>query len=295
MKNMPLALIAIVSMCCSVSRGAEVIKHKFLVMDEGRHQIHYVDQHNPENDWTLTHKGRGWDMQLLDAKRLVANTGSGWVIYDMKTRKLLEEHSDKTLRGVVSMRWTADGVKYLLANNKGITLHKLDKANTIVASKNYPKMKTARYVRVGPDGNPIFASDDGITEVSKTDLSIVKRIKIPGGKAAKAFQGGKTAKGNYLMGAGFAGAFYELTPDGKVVKQFTRKKADLPEGMVNRFYAGFTLLKNGHVICAHWAGHGATASKNAYQLMQFDKAGKLVWYWHDSKRAGSALQAIVMD
>ena len=290
-----LVSIAIVSLCCSVSQAAEAIKHRFLVMDEGRHQIHYVDQNDPKNDWTLDHKGKGWDMQLLDAKRLLANTKSGWVIYDMKTRKLLEEHSDKTLRGVISMRWQSDGTKYLLENNKGITLHKMDKANKIVVSKNYPKLSTARYVRVAPDGNPIFASSDGITEVSKADLSIVKRIKIPGDKKSKAFQGGKTAKGNYLMGAGFAGAFYELTPEGKVVKEFTQKKADMPEGMVNRFYSGFTLLKNGDVICAHWAGHRPDASKNAYQLMQFNKEGKLVWYWHDPKRAGCTLQAIILD
>jgi hypothetical protein len=295
MRKMWLISIACVSLFCSALHGAEAIKHKFLVMDEGRHMIHYVDQNDPKNDWTLDHKGNGWDMQLLDAKRLAANTKSGWVIYDMKTRKLIEEHSDKDLKGVMSMRWLPDGTKYLLANNKGVTLYKLDKANKIVASKNYPKLKTARYVRVCPDGNPIFASSDGITEVSKTDLSVVKRVLIPGGKATKAFQGGKTAKGNYLMGAGFAGAFYELTPDGKVVKKFTQKKEDMPEGMVNRFYSGFTLLKNGDVITGHWAGHGPGGSKKAYQLIQFNKEGKIVWFWHDSKRAGSALQAIIMD
>jgi len=288
-----LALIAIVSLCCSVSRGAEAIKHRFLVMDEGRHQIHYVDQNNPKNDWTLDHKGRGWDMQLLDAKRLLVNTKSGWVIYDLKTRKLLEEHSDKKLRGVVSMRWQADGAKYLVENNKGITLHKMDKANKIVMSKNYPKLSGARYVRVAGDGNVIFAERDGITEVSKTDFSIVKRIKLPRGK--NAFQGGKASNGNYLIGGGFAGAFFEITPEGKIVKEFAQKKADMPEGMINRFFSGFTLLKNGDVICAHWAGHNPASSKKAYQLLQFNKEGKLVWYWHDPKRAGGALQAIIMD
>jgi len=288
-----LVSIAIVSLCCSVSRGAEAIKHRFLVMDEGRHQIHYVDQNDSKNDWTLDHKGKGWDMQLLDAKRLLANTKSGWVIYDMKTRKLIEEHSDKTLRGVISMRWQPDGTKYLLENNKGITLHKMDKANKIVMSKNYPKLNAARYVRVAGDGNVIFAERDGITEVSKTDFRIVKRIKLPRGK--NAYQGNKTANGNYLIGGGFAGAFYEITPEGKVVKEFTQKKEDMPKGMVNRFYSGFTLLKNGDVICAHWAGHRPNSSKNAYQLMQFNKEGKLVWYWHDPKRAGCALQAIILD
>ena len=288
-----LVSIATVLLCCSASRGAEAIKHRFLVMDEGRHQIHYVDQHKPENDWTLTHKGRGWDMQLLDAKRLLANTGKGWVIYDMKTRKLIEEYSNEKLRGVVSMRWQADGVKYLIANDKGITLHKIDKANKLVMSKNYATLRAARYVRLAPDGNIIIAEYEGVTEVSKADLSIVKRIKLPRGK--NAFQGGKAAGGNYLIGGGFAGAFFEITPDGKVVKDFTQKKADMQEGMINRFYSGFTLLKNGDVICAHWAGHRPESSKNAYQLMQFNKEGKLVWYWHDPKRAGCALQAIILD
>ena len=87
----------------------------------------------------------------------------------------------------------------------------------------------------------------------------------------------------------------ETTPDGKVVKKFTQKKEDMPEGMVNRFYSGFTLLKNGDVITGHWAGHGPGGSKKAYQLIQFNKEGKIVWFWHDPKRAGSALQAIIMD
>ena len=285
--------IAIVSLCCSASRGAETIKHRFLVMDEGRHQIHYVDQNDPKNDWTLDHKGKGWDMQLLDAKRLLANTKSGWVIYDLKTRKLLEEHSDKTLRGVVSMRWQPDGTKYLIENAKGITLHKMDKANKIVMSRNYSDLNGVRYVRVAGDGNVIFAERDGITEVSKTDFSIVKRIKLPRGR--NAFQGDKAANGNYLIGGGFAGSFYEITPEGKVVKEFTQKKSDLPEGMVNRFFSGFTLLKNGGVVCAHWAGHNPASSKNAYQLLQFNKDGKIVWRWHDPKLAGGALQAIIMD
>jgi hypothetical protein len=295
MRNMWLVSIVTVSLFCSALRGAEVIKHKFLVMDEGRHMIHYVDQTDPKNDWTLDHKGNGWDMQLLDDNRLLANTKSGWVIYDMKTRKLIEEHIDEKLKGVMSMRWMPDGTKYLLENNKGITLHKMNKANKIVLSKNYPKLNTARYVRVTPAGNPIFASSDGITEVSKADLSIVKRVLIPGDKKQKAFQGGKAKNGNYLMGAGFAGAFYEITPKGTVVKKFTQKKEDLPEGMVNRFYSGFMLLKNGDVICGHWAGHGPGGSKKAYQLLQFNKDGKIVWFWHDPKRAGSALQAIIMD
>jgi len=295
MRNLWLAFVVVGSLFCSASLGSEAIKHKFLVMDEGRHQIHYVDQTDPKNDWTLSHKGKGWDMQLLDEKRLAASTKSGWVIYDIKTRKLIEEHSDEKLKGVISMRWAKDGTKYLLAGSKGITLYKLDKTNKIVATKNYTKLKTARYVRICPDGNPIFASSDGLTEVCKNDLSVIKRVLIPGGKASKAFQGGKTAKGNYLLGAGFAGAFYELTPDGKVVKKFTQKKEDMPEGMVNRFYSGFTVLKNGNVICAHWAGHSANAAKKAYQLMEFDKTGKMVWYWHDAKRAGGILQAIVME
>jgi hypothetical protein len=188
-----------------------------------------------------------------------------------------------------------DGTKYLLADNKGVTLYKVDKANKIVAQKKYPKLSTPRYVRVTPQGNPIFASSDGITEVCKTDLSIVKRIMIPGGKKSKAFQGGKNAKGNYLMAAGFAGAFYELTPEGKVVKTFTQKTEDMPEGMVNRFYSGFTVLKNGNIICGHWAGHSAKAAQKAYQLLEFDKNGKLVWFWHDAKRAGGALQAIILE
>ena len=72
MRKTVLISVACISLFCSVLRGAEVIKHKFLAMDEGRHQIHYVDQHNPKNDWTLAVL-RGGDWLTYDRSELLFN------------------------------------------------------------------------------------------------------------------------------------------------------------------------------------------------------------------------------
>lgn len=44
---------------------------------------------------------------------------------------------------------------------------------------------------------------------------------------------------------------------------------------------------NGHVVVAHWTGHKREDSQKAPQAIEFDKDGKVVWTWHDAKRAGA--------
>ena len=98
--------------------------------------------------------------------------------------------------------------------------------------------------------------------------------------------------GNYLVSGGFAATFYEFKPDGSVVSQW---QAHMPEGLENHFYGGFRVLKNGHVVVANWTGHGEQDGKKGWQLIEFDRAGNVVWKWHDAKLAGSLNSVVAVD
>lgn len=41
--------------------------------------------------------------------------------------------------------------------------------------------------------------------------------------------------------------------------------------------------------------HGATDSKKGWQIIEFDRAGKVVWKWYDPDLAGALNNVIVVD
>jgi hypothetical protein len=61
------------------------------------------------------------------------------------------------------------------------------------------------------------------------------------------------------------------------------------------FFAGFQVLKNGHLVVSNWTGHGANDSVKGHQVLEFDADGRLLWSWHDPALAGSIHGVIVLD
>ena len=295
MARLGMWLAAAVAVSCVAAR-AEEIKHRFLMMDESRHAVHCVDESNPDGNWDLPVGGGIHDFQLIGRGQLLVSQGSGYAVYDMATRKTVKELKRGDLNGTMSVRARADGTKVVGANQKGIVVFELDAADKVVRKMAFPELKALRMMRLTAEGNVVLAEEAGVTEAAFDASSpaggrIVRRVKLP--RSRNAFMALKAASGNYLVGAGFAQAFLELTPEGKIVRDLTA--AAMPAPLVNKFYAGFQVLKNGHVVVCNWTGHAAPDSKLGWQLVQFDKEGKVVWKWHDPQRAGTAIGVIVLD
>ncbi len=294
MSRLGMWLAAAVAVSCAMVQGEE-IKHRFLMMDESRHAVHCVDQLNPDGNWDLPVGGGIHDFQLIGGKELLVSQGSGYTVYDLATRKMVKELKLDDLKGTMSVRARPDGTKVVGTNQKDIVVFELDAADKLVRKMSFPELKALRMMRLTAEGNVVLAEETGVTEAA-FDASlpnggrIVRRVKLP--RARNAFMALKSAGGNYLVGAGFAQAFFELTPEGKVVRDL---QAAMPAPLVNKFYAGFQVLKNGHVVACNWTGHGGPDSKLGWQLVQFDKEGKVVWKWHDPQRAGTAIGVIVLD
>jgi hypothetical protein len=98
----------------------------------------------------------------------------------------------------------------------------------------------------------------------------------------------------HLLAAGGYGAFVvELDAQGKVVRKWGGRPG--PKDIGFNFFAGFQVLKNGHLVVSNWTGHGANDSAKGHQVLEFDADGKLLWSWHDPALAGTIHGVIVLD
>jgi len=288
-------LSAALVMAASARVGLGEIKHRLLIVDESRHALRYVDESDAMKNWDMPIGGGFHDIQLIGGNRAIVSSSWGYSVYDLAARKLLREVKPEGITRVYSARRTADGTVLLGTNQKqGVVIFELDKDGAVIRKATFPKIAALRAMRLTRDGHIMLAENDGATEVafdaSAGGGKIIRRVKLP--RSRNAFMALKKPGGNYLVSGGFASTFYEFKPDGSVVSQW---QAKTPAGLVNGFYAGFSVLNNGHVVVANWTGHGATDSKKGWQIIEFDRSGKVVWKWHDPDRAGSLNNVIVAD
>lgn len=293
-KTVSTCLLSVIAL--NLVSAAEPIKHKFLLKCESRKQLHYVDENDPSQNWTVdtTHSAR--DIQLIGNNQILLSERTGYDVVDLKTRKTITSFRDNELGNTESVRRKIDGTTVVGANKGGITVFLLDKDNKITQKAVFPELKTLRLMRLSAEDTVLLAEENGVTEIkfdksSANGGTIVRRVKLPHDR--NAYQALKTPAGNYLLSGGYAHAFFELKPDGTIVRELTMK--DLPQGMANGFYAGFHVLKNGDTVVANWTGHGAQDSVKGYQLVQFNKQGEMVWKWHDPEFAGTAVSPIILD
>jgi hypothetical protein len=275
----------------------EPLRHRFLLYDEGRAILHYVDERDPAKDWKLPLPRTLRDFQLVGNHRVIVAQGFGYSIYDLETKKLVEDVRVPGFGGGISARRRADGTMVLGANVKeGVAVYELDKANAVTRKMTVPSVKTLRMLRLAADGNVLLAEEKGLTEVAfdaqeASGGKIVRSIPLPSGR--NAFMALKRADGSYLLSGGFAHILFDLAPDGKLRREYTVK--DAPKGVEFLFYAGFQVLKNGNLVVCNWTGHGPQDSTKGWQLVEFAPDGTLVWHYHSPERAGTALNVIVLD
>lgn len=272
------------------------IEHRLLMVDESRHVLRYVDESDAAKNWEMPIGGGFHDFQLIGGNQAIVSSSWGYSVYDLAARKLLREVKPQGVTSVYSARRKADGTVLLGTNQKqGVVIFELDKNDAVIRKATFPKVGALRAMRLTRDGHIMLAENDGATEVA-FDAStadggkIIRRVKLP--KSRNSFMALKKANGNYLVSGGFGATFYEFKSDGSVVSQW---QAKMPDGLVNFFYAGFSVLKNGHVVVANWNGHGAQDGKKGWQLVEFDRVGKVVWKWHDPVLAGAMNNVIVAD
>lgn len=291
------ALVAVGSAATGMgAQGDPPLHHRFLLKDESRHLLHYIDESKPQDHWAIPLDRAARDIQLIGQNQVLVSHPEGYTVYDLPLQQEVKRLRDRRYAGTMTVRRLADGGTLLGGNAGGVRIFELDRTDRLVRQMIFPKLKALRLMRRTPEGNLLLGEEDGVSEVTFDSAAAdggreVRRLKLP--RARNAYMALKSPEGTYWISGGYARAWFEMRSDGRVEKQF--ELANLPNGLISHFFSGFQVLPNRHVVITHWTGHGADDSRKGWQVVEFDTQGKIVWKWHDPKLAGSAHGIIVLD
>ncbi len=279
---------------CLTSSIAKETKHKFIVTDEPRKQLHYIDSNNQQNNWTLKLPAKYRDMQFIGDNKLLVSTDNGYKELDFKTRKTLKEVRG-VFYGTTSAQRLANGETIIATNQKnGVNFFKLNKADKIIKRINFPKYHNIRLMRLTKDGKIMFGCNNNHVVITDFSKKIYTDIKIPGAKHI--YQVIKLQNNNILVANGYGENIVEVNlTTKKVIKEYGGKKHPQAKVLGFHFFSGMQVLPNGNIVVANWTGHGKNDSQKGAQLIEFSKDNTVVWSWKNSKKAGSIHHVIILN
>jgi len=270
------------------------IRHSFIVVDESRAQLHFVDQNDHSKDWNISLPYRCRDYQLIGNQQLLLSGGDGYYIYDLTTKKILKEFHNPAYTNSQSVRRTTDGHTFIgctNSTNNGFVITELDANDRAVKTATFSGMSDLRLMRFSSKNTLLFGGNSTAVEADMTG-KIYRKISIP--NTTNIYQILERPNGELLLSTGYSvyTGIYDI--NGKLVKKFGGNPA--PESNLNyNFFGGIQVLKNGNIAVFNWTGHNSGDSSKGVQLLEFTSKGDLVWSWHDPILTGSTHGGIIMD
>ena len=273
--------LALISLSLGVMARAGDIKHTFVATDESGHQLIYVDEVNPENDWSVPLPGNR-DIQLSGSGTVLVSVPTGYREYDLKGGKLLKEvEVELRTRSLVRL----DNGQTVLGGVDGVVV--LDKADKQVTSHEVKMGGYFRLLRLSKGGNYLYTSSATSVKELKPGGEAVRELDLTllTPESKKPYFMEELADGKFLISTGFGATILIVDKDWKLIESYGGKGK--VEGVATHFFADAQQLENGNIVVAHWSGHKRDDSKKAPQAIEFDKDGKVVWSWHNAERAGT--------
>lgn len=282
---LPVALVA--GWVATVS--ASEIRHQFLAVDESRTKLHFVDQRDPARDWTLALPGKHRDLQLIGRNRLLMSWANGYREFDLGTRKIIKEVNGYP--GASTARRLSDGHTVLSCNFEGVTVYELGADDQMIRKVNF-KTGATRVLRRTPQDTLLFGSGAQLFEADWNGR-ILHTFTLPA--KSWAYQALRQPDGHLLVAGGYNPAMFELDSNGGVVRTVSGKPPAGEQSKGWYFLGGFQILSSGDLVVCNWTGHGHDDSRKGPQILHFNRAGEIVWHWHDPGRAGSINGVLVIE
>jgi len=294
--------ICLLACLCAAALQAAPIKHEFIAIDEGKNNLLYVNENDPAKNWIVPiGKSHPRDLQLVGGNRVLIGNVTGYSEYDIATGKQLVDvtnfapaNARTDTDEVTSVRRQPNGHTLVagisIGGSKGVVVLDVDPQgevrNKIVYPGNY-----VRFLRQTAAGTYLIVCDTKICEGNSAGQFI---WEAPVEKFGHAWKAVRLPNGNTLASAGYGGFMVELDPAKNTVRKFGSKE-QVPAAIKSDFFASFQLLPNGDVVVCNWQGHGPGHGSSGVQLLEFDKAGAIVWQWSKAELISSLQGILVLD
>lgn len=252
--------------------------NKIVIIDKNTKQITW--EHPLEKGWECNSVAGTPDGNILfsyskGAKLITRDHQEIWNIpapegCEMQTARVLPN-------GNYLLAWCGTPARIMEVDAKGTVLSYTDYETGVEHShaqfRQVNKNKRGNYLM------PVFATAD-VREISP-DGTLVKSVEVGG----TPFSVAELENGNYLVACGDAHYYIELNYEtGEVVRKVNAKDID---GAQLFFVAQLLPTPEGTTYICNWQGHdGDAASLNYPQLLEVDKAGKMIWNLNDNSTFG---------
>lgn len=284
--------VTILSCATMLPCHAQTIQHSFLAIDESRDSLVYIDENNPSAHWAISiPKSRG--IQLVGQNRVMISQPNGFIEYDLTTKQKVRTVALSSLSGVESVRRLADGRTICAA--AGVKVYTISPAGTLTKTVTIANSSgTFRSIRLTTSATYLVGSGDDLIEADTTG-KVVKRVAGATGQAeSEIYQAVRLPNKKIVLTSGYAQFVDILDSNWSLIKAIGGPND--PAICDYNFFAGFQVLKNGHIVVSNWQGHGYTDGNGKCSgLIEFDTSGARVWKWMDQTRVSSLHAVIILD
>jgi hypothetical protein len=266
---------------------------KMLLNDEGSSALHYFDLDAPQRGWTF--RGAGRDLQLIGRHRVLRSRAEGYVELDLANGgAVVREVAISDLPGgIESARRLPDGNTIVLGNHAGgIFVWEVDATNAVVRRLPLAGIEKGRLLRLTDQGSFLFCSEtNGKRVVHEADWAsgagtlFEVPADVPADSMLKAV---RVAPDVVTVSTGYAASLIRVDTRQKKVLQTIGGKGQAEPGGLPRsirpfFFSGYQMFENGDLLISNWQGHGPGHHELGYQLLRYDRDGKLVWVFDQTE------------
>jgi hypothetical protein len=302
---------------------------RMILRDEGDPHLHLIDLGTPSNDWsTVTDGAWARTAQLVGiptgytTPQVLGGRNNGYEYYDLATGKV--SHQVENFANSMSPYRMRNGNTLLTLT--GGTIKILDPTDKQITSVTYPGHGYVRLGRPAPARPGVFSGQTFLipsdTALFEGDLNgnIIKTINNGAPGWGHIWLPLVRKDGSVLLGTAFGSSVdvidWTQTPP-KVTFRYgykgtyttaTTGEANplcwqmaggtcpaLSAGSVNpNFFSEFQILPNGNILTPNWQGHGAGNNGSGMQVIEFNAAGDVVWYYNQRGTGMSSIQGVLL-
>ena len=274
---------------------------RFILADESRARLHYWDSADSNACFSVDVAKPVWDLKPVGADRYRIVCHGGFMVVDMKARKVVDKFIDKTL----FPDWTAtamcdlpDGgslVSCRIGKDKAVQIKELAPDRTLRRTVRFDGYMNPRSMVRLASGDILLAHEKGfllgrLPAAGETG-EVLRNYPQPSGRNLFAVVPDRAGTG-YWAGTGYGAELVHYAQDGGILSIW---KAKQRAGLVNFFYGQSEEMANGHVYQCNWTGHGENDSEKGWQVVEFDANGNSIWHLYDPDRFGSISGIVVLE
>jgi len=263
-----------------------------LLNDEGNSCLHYFNLDAPGENWT--YRGAGRDLQLVGQHRVLRSRPEGYVELDLAKRGEVVRNVAVVGApgGIESARRLPSGNTVVLGNAAGgIFVWEVDGAGVPVTGRcpTFTGIEKGRLVRLTDQGTFLFCSEtNGKRIIHEADWKSgpTTLFEVPDGVPADSMLKAVRVGPDVLtVSTGYAASLLRIDTREKRVLQTIGGKSQaeptgLPRSIRPFFFSGYQMFENGDLLISNWQGYGPGHHDLGYQLLRYDRDGKLLW-WFD--------------